>query len=73
MRGDTDIIAAMATLAYDGRAAAISSRAQLIAALRILQAGDVATPARWSAAGQARWATRNSCDLLPRACGRFRR
>lgn len=41
MRGDTDIIAAMATLAYDGRRRAFFEE-QLIAALRILQAGDVA-------------------------------
>ena len=40
MRGDTDIIAAMATLAYDGRRRDFFE-AQLIAALRILQAGDV--------------------------------
>ncbi|NKX45233.1 lytic murein transglycosylase [Roseicyclus persicicus] len=41
MRGDTDIIAAMATLAYDGRRRDFFEE-QLIAALRILQAGDVA-------------------------------
>ncbi|MCT4685135.1 MAG: lytic murein transglycosylase [Roseicyclus sp.] len=40
MRGDTDIIAAMATLAYEGRRRDFFE-AQLIAALRILQAGDV--------------------------------
>jgi membrane-bound lytic murein transglycosylase B len=40
MRGDTDIIAAMATLAYDGRRRDFFEE-QLIAALRILQAGDV--------------------------------
>jgi membrane-bound lytic murein transglycosylase B len=41
MRGDTDIIAAMATLAHDGRRRDFFED-QLIAALRILQAGDVA-------------------------------
>ncbi|MEM9754438.1 MAG: lytic murein transglycosylase [Pseudomonadota bacterium] len=40
VRGDTDIIEAMATLAYDGRRRQFFE-AQLIAALRILQAGDV--------------------------------
>jgi lytic murein transglycosylase len=40
MRGDTDIIAAMATLAYDGRRRDFFEE-QLIAALRILQAGDI--------------------------------
>jgi lytic murein transglycosylase len=40
MRGDTDIISAMATLAYDGRRRDFFEE-QLIAALRILQAGDV--------------------------------
>ncbi len=43
MRGSTDIIQAMATLAYDGRRQAFFE-SQLIAALRILQSGDV--PAR---------------------------
>jgi lytic murein transglycosylase len=41
MRGRTDIIEAMATLAYDGRRQDFFE-AQLIAALRILQSGDVA-------------------------------
>ena len=40
MRGDTDIIEAMATLAYDGRRQEFFE-AQLIAALQILQSGDV--------------------------------
>lgn len=40
VRGDTNIIEAMATLAYDGRRRSFFE-AQLIAALRILQAGDV--------------------------------
>jgi len=40
VRGSTDIISAMATLAYEGRRNAFFE-AQLIAALRILQAGDV--------------------------------
>ncbi len=40
MRGETDIIAAMATLAYEGRRRDFFEE-QLIAALRILQAGDV--------------------------------
>ncbi|MBF9031240.1 lytic murein transglycosylase [Rhodobacterales bacterium HKCCE3408] len=40
VRGDTNIIEAMATLAYDGRRRRFFE-AQLIAALRILQAGDV--------------------------------
>ncbi len=40
IRGDTNIISAMATLAYDGRRKRFFE-AQLIAALRILQAGDV--------------------------------
>ena len=40
VRGDTDIIEAMATLAYDGRRRSFFE-AQLIAALRILQSGDV--------------------------------
>jgi lytic murein transglycosylase len=39
MRGSTDIIAAMATLAYDGRRQEFFE-AQLIAALQILQSGD---------------------------------
>lgn len=39
-RGDVPVIAALATLAHDGRRAALFE-AQLIAALRILQAGDV--------------------------------
>ena len=41
MRGDTDIIRAMATLAHDGRRRDFFEQ-QLIAALRILDAGDVA-------------------------------
>ncbi len=41
MRGSTDIIAAMATLAYDGRRQEFFEE-QLIAALRILQDGDTA-------------------------------
>lgn len=41
VRGDTDIISALATLAFDGRRGAFFEE-QLIAALRILQAGDVA-------------------------------
>ncbi len=41
MRGSTDIIQAMATLAYDGRRQEFFE-SQLIAALRILQSGDVA-------------------------------
>jgi membrane-bound lytic murein transglycosylase B len=41
MRGSTDIVSAMATLAYDGRRRDFFE-AQLIAALQILQAGDVA-------------------------------
>jgi lytic murein transglycosylase len=40
VRGSTDIISAMATLAYEGRRRDFFE-AQLIAALRILQAGDV--------------------------------
>jgi len=40
MRGDTDIIAAMASLAYDGRRRDFFEE-QLIAALQILEAGDV--------------------------------
>lgn len=40
VRGDTDIIEAMATLAYDGRRRDFFET-QLIAALRILQSGDV--------------------------------
>ncbi|MBC6438366.1 MAG: lytic murein transglycosylase [Rhodobacteraceae bacterium] len=44
VRGDTAIIQAMATLAYDGRRRAFFE-AQLLAALNILQAGDV-QPAR---------------------------
>jgi lytic murein transglycosylase len=40
VRGDTDIIAAMATLAYEGRRRDFFE-AQLIAALQILEAGDV--------------------------------
>lgn len=40
MRGDTDIITAMATLAHDGRRRAFFEE-QLIAALHILEAGDV--------------------------------
>ncbi len=40
VRGSTDIVSAMATLAYDGRRRDFFE-AQLIAALRILQAGDV--------------------------------
>ncbi len=43
-RGKTPIISALATLAYDGRRAAFFE-AELIAALRILQAGDVAPEA----------------------------
>lgn len=43
-RGTTQIIPALATLAYDGRRGAFFSE-QLIAALRIIQAGDV-DPAR---------------------------
>lgn len=39
-RGDVPVIAALATLAHDGRRAALFE-AQLLAALRILQAGDV--------------------------------
>lgn len=39
-RGDTPIISALATLAYDGRRGAFFE-SQLIAALRIVQAGDV--------------------------------
>jgi membrane-bound lytic murein transglycosylase B len=39
-RGDIPVIAALATLAHDGRRAALFE-GQLIAALRILQAGDV--------------------------------
>lgn len=42
--GDTPTIAALATLAYDGRRAAFFER-ELVAALQILQAGDV-TPER---------------------------
>jgi hypothetical protein len=41
VRGSTDIISAMATLAYDGRRRDFFE-AQLIAALQILQSGDVA-------------------------------
>ena len=41
VRGNTDIIEAMATLAYDGRRGAFFEQ-QLVAALRILQAGDTA-------------------------------
>jgi lytic murein transglycosylase len=41
VRGDTDIVQAMATLAHDGRRRDFFE-AHLIAALRILQAGDVA-------------------------------
>jgi lytic murein transglycosylase len=41
VRGSTDIISAMATLAHDGRRRDFFE-AQLIAALRILQSGDVA-------------------------------
>jgi lytic murein transglycosylase len=40
VRGSTDIVSAMATLAYEGRRRDFFE-AQLIAALRILQAGDV--------------------------------
>jgi len=40
IRGDTNIISAMATLAYDGRRKTFFE-AQLIAALQILQSGDV--------------------------------
>lgn len=40
-RGDIDVISAMATLAYDGRRGRFFE-AQLIAALKILQSGDVA-------------------------------
>lgn len=40
-RGDTDLIEALATLAFDGRRGAFFED-QLIAALQILQAGDVA-------------------------------
>lgn len=43
MRGKTDIISALATLAYDGRRARFFE-AELIAALKILQSGDT-TPA----------------------------
>jgi len=43
-RGDTPIISALATLAYDGRRAAFFE-SQLIAALRILQNGDVTAQA----------------------------
>ena len=39
-RGDTPIVSALATLAYDGRRGAFFEQ-QLIAALKILQAGDV--------------------------------
>lgn len=41
VRGDTSTIQSLATLAYDGRRAAFFE-AELIAALRILQSGDVA-------------------------------
>lgn len=41
VRGNTDIIEAMATLAYDGRRGAFFEQ-QLLAALQILQAGDTA-------------------------------
>ncbi|WP_114965287.1 lytic murein transglycosylase [Alkalilacustris brevis] len=40
MRGDTPIIEALATLAHDGRRASFAEN-QLIAALRIIEAGDV--------------------------------
>ncbi|MDJ0631317.1 MAG: lytic murein transglycosylase [Rhodobacter sp.] len=43
-RGDVPVISALATLAYDGRRGAFFE-SQLVAALRILQRGDV-TPAR---------------------------
>ena len=43
-RGKTDVITALATLAFDGRRAAFFEE-QLIAALRILQAGDVSARA----------------------------
>jgi lytic murein transglycosylase len=43
-RGETDVIEAMATLAFDGRRGAFFE-AQLVAALKILQAGDT-TPER---------------------------
>ncbi len=42
-RGNTPVISALSTLAYDGRRGAFFE-SQLIAALRILQAGDVSAP-----------------------------
>ncbi len=43
-RGDVPVLSALATLAYDGRRGAFFEK-QLLAALRILQSGDI-TPAR---------------------------
>ena len=58
--GDIPTIDALATLGYDGRRAAWA-RGQLLAALRILQNGDIARASAWSAPGPVRWGRRSSC------------
>ena len=58
-RGSIPVVESLATLAYDGRRQSFAEE-QLIAALRILQSGDVTPVGTWSAPGPAPWATPSS-------------
>ena len=66
MRGDTDIIAAMATLAYDGRRRDFFEE-QLIAALQIIEAGDVGPRQMTGSWAGAMGHTQFMAQFLPRA------
>ena len=61
-KGSFPVLQALATLGYQGKRAAFG-RQQLLAALDILQSGDVAL-ADLRAAGPGRWGTRNSSRQL---------
>ncbi len=59
-RGDYPVIGSLATLAYDTRRGAFFEK-QLIAALRIVQGGDVSAGGHDRKLGRARWGIRSSC------------
>ena len=71
-RGDVPVVSALATLAYEGRRGSFFE-SQLIAALKILQNGDVSAVGDDRQLGRGDGAYAVHPDLVPRLCGGLHR
>ena len=71
-RGSVPVVSALATLAYEGRRASFFE-SQLVAALKILQNGDVTPAGMTGSWAGAMGHTQFIPTSLPRLCGRLRR